>query len=206
MDVQSWLLRGLYLRATDHPHAVHMVSCIIMHLVEAVGIHQEATSEALHPADGDHFHDAEVRRRTFWVARMLNTWVSFEYGRTRVNLRGITAQLPTSRDGDYTRDYVDLYSLSSCLDPERDDSKWEYFLRQLEAYEARHDGIELSRANLGMCGYRRLRLANPNLSSETINRVIKIGLQGLDAARRMTEKGLPWWHVANVRISIDPVN
>lgn len=24
VDVQSWLLRGLYLRATDHPHAVHM--------------------------------------------------------------------------------------------------------------------------------------------------------------------------------------
>ena len=133
---------------------------------------------------------------------MLNTWVSFEYGRTRVTLRGITAELPIPRDGDYTTDYINLYSLSCVLDPERSDSKWEEFLRQLEAYEARHDGIELSRANLGMCGYRRLRLANPNISSEIMNRIIKIGLRGLDAARRMAEKGMPWWHVANVPFQV----
>ncbi|KAK3709290.1 hypothetical protein LTR37_011028 [Vermiconidia calcicola] len=202
-DVQSWVLRALYLRSTDHPHAVHMCSCIALHLVEALGLHQEANSSALHPAVGsDQLHDAEIRRRTFWIARMMNTWVSFEYGRTRVALRGITAELPTPRKGDYTTDYINLYSLSCCLDPERDNSKWEEFLRQLENYEARHDGIELSKANLGMCGYRRLRLANPNLSSDTINRIIKIGLNGLEAARRMAEKGMPWWHVANVPFQV----
>lgn len=149
-DVQSWLLRCLYLRATDHPHAVHMSSCIAIHLVEALGLHQESTSPALHPQTGEQSQDVEIRRRTFWIARMLNTWVSFEYGRTRVVLRGITAELPAPKsENDYTIDYVNLYSLSCCLDPERNDSKWEDFLRQLEGFEARHDGIELSRANLG---------------------------------------------------------
>lgn len=134
------------------------------------------------------------------MARMLNSWVSFEYGRTRVALRGITARLPTPKEGDYTADYVDLYSISCCLDPETSDKagQWEEFLEKLDAYQSRHDGIALSKANLGLCGYRRLRLANPNLSSDIINRIINIGLRGLEAARRMAEKGMPWWHVANV--------
>ena len=53
-----------------------------------------------------------------------------------------------------------------------------------------------------MCGYRRLRLANPSLSAETTTRIIKLGLSGLAAARRMVEKSLPWWHVANVPFQV----
>ena len=202
VDAQSWLIRCLYLRATEHPHAVHLASCTLMHIIESLGLHQESTCSTPNVPSADREQDAEIRRRTFWVARMLNTWVCFEYGRTRVHLRGINAELPTPRDGDFTTDYIQLYSLSCCLDPERDDSKWEEFLRQMEAYEARHDGIELSRANLAMCGYRRLRLANPNLSTETMNRIIKLGLSGLAAARRMLEKNMPWWHVANVPFQV----
>ena len=118
LDVQSWLLRGLYLRATDHPHATHMASCVIMHLVEAVGLHQEAASPALHPSEGGQIQDAEIRRRTFWVARMLNTWVSFEYGRTRVNLRGISAQLPTPKDGTLLCRRSVIFALGSLLSRE----------------------------------------------------------------------------------------
>jgi hypothetical protein len=58
--------------------------------------------------------------------------------------------------------------------------------------------MELSRANLGLCAYRRLRLGNPNLPSETINRIVAIGLGGLQAARNLANQGMPWWHVANV--------
>jgi hypothetical protein len=202
LDVQSWLIRCLYLRATEHPHAVHTASAILMHLVESLGLHQEPSSSTNTLTDGDQTQDIEIRRRTFWVARLLNTWVSFEYGRTRVHLRGITAELPKPREGDFTTDYIQLYSLSCCLDPERDESKWEDFLRQMEAYETPHDGILLSKANLTMCGYRRLRLASPTLSAETTNRIIKIGLEGLAAARRMVAKHMPWWHVANVPFQV----
>ncbi|KAK4550176.1 hypothetical protein LTR36_003143 [Oleoguttula mirabilis] len=204
MDVQSWLLRTLYLRTTDHPHAVYMASCTTMHLVESTGIHQESSSTAFHPSANEHLYDPDLRRRAFWIARMLNTWVSFEYGRTRVALRGITCQLPTPREGDYTTDYINLYSLSCCLDPERTNQigQWEDFLKQLESYEVRHDGIELSKANLGLCGYRRIRLANPSLSTEVTNRIINIGLRGLEAAHRLAEQGQPWWHVANVPFQV----
>jgi hypothetical protein len=117
-----------------------------------------------------------------------------------VALRGITARLPTSPEGDYTTEYLQLYSISCYLDPEQSDKagQWEEFLNQLDAYEPKHDGIALSKANLGLCGYRRLRLANPNLSPDVVNKIIKISRDGLGAARRMAEQGMPWWHVANI--------
>lgn len=199
-DVQSWILRSIYLRATGHPHACWMASSITMHLIESCGLQQESTSSIMYPPTNDHMNDLEIRRRTFWIARLLNTWVSFEYGRNRVALRGITCKLPIHREGDFTREYIDLYSISCCLDPDNADkpTQWEEFLRQLEQYDAPHDCMELSRANLGLCAYRRIRLGNPNLPSETINRIIAIGLGGLQAARNQANKSMPWWHVANV--------
>ncbi|KAK5134343.1 hypothetical protein LTR08_006523 [Meristemomyces frigidus] len=204
LDVQSWILRTLYLRSTDHPHAVWMATCTTMHLVEATGIHQDSGSTVLHPSANSHLYNPEIRRRAFWIARMLNTWVSFEYGRARVALRGITSQLPTPTEGDFTTDFINLYSLSCALDPERTNQagQWEDFLKQLEAYEVRHDGIELSKANLGLCGYRRIRLANPTLSTEIMNGIINMGLKGLEAARKMAQRGMPWWHVANVPFQV----
>lgn len=199
-DVQSWILRSIYLRATGHPHACWMASSITMHLIESCGLQQESTSSIMYPPTNDHMNDLEIRRRTFWIARLLNTWVSFEYGRNRVALRGITCKLPIHREGDFTREYIDLYSISCCLDPDNADkpTQWEEFLRQLEQYDAPHDCMELSRANLGLCAYRRIRLGNPNLPAETINRIIAIGLGGLQAARNQANKSMPWWHVANV--------
>ncbi|KAI7471032.1 SNase-domain-containing protein [Hortaea werneckii] len=205
LDVQSWVLRTIHLRMTDHPHAVWIASSTTMHLVESVGIHQESSSSTLHPPANEHMYAPELRRRTFWVARMLNTWVSFEYGRTRVALRGITSELPAfGDDDDFTREYIDLYSLSCCLDPERTNQvgQWEDFLKQLEAYDVKNDVIQLSKANLTLCGYRRLRLANPILSSETITRIINVSLKGLEAARKMAAKARPWWHVANVPFQV----
>lgn len=204
MDVQSWILRTLYLRCTDHPHSVWMATCTTMHLVESTGIFQESSNATLHPHASDHLNDPEIRRRSFWIARMLNTWVSFEYGRTRVQLRGITCQLPTSKEGDYTSDYINLYSLSCALDPDRSSNgaQVEDFVKQLEAYEARHDGIQLSKANLALCSYRRIRLANPNLSNEIASLIINMGLRGLQAAQTMSAQGAPWWHVANVPFQV----
>lgn len=128
-------------------------------------------------------------------------------GRTRVALRGITVSLPVAENAqDFTPDYIDLYSISCALDPEQSESKpgqWEEdYLERLDAYLPKHDGIALSKANLGLCGYRRLRLANPNLSAHVIAKIIKIGLDGLAAARRMAEQGMPWWHVANVPFQV----
>lgn len=199
-DVASWVLRAMYLRSTDHPHATWMATSITMHLIESLGLHQETTKLVIFPAVPDHTNNAELRRRIFWIARMLNSWVSFEYGRTRVALRGITSALPTPWEGDFTTDFIHLYSQSCCLDPDRSDQpeQLEDFLKAMEVEETRHEGIMLSKANLTLCAFRRLRLTNPQLSSETLNRIITIGHRGLEASRKMVRQGQPWWHVANV--------
>ncbi|KAK6403073.1 hypothetical protein LTR95_018995 [Oleoguttula sp. CCFEE 5521] len=201
-DVQSFTLRTIYLRATGHPHACWLASSVAMHLIESCGLHQESSNIALYlPRGNDAKIDPCTQRRTFWLTRMLNTWVSFEYGRTRVALRGITCQLPSYRDGDWTREYLDLYGISISLDPECTSDKpgqWEDFLSQLERYESAHECIELSRTNLGFAAYRRIRLANPNVPNNIINRIINLGLAGLKAATSLAHEGFPWWHVGNI--------
>jgi hypothetical protein len=203
-DVQSWILQSIFLRAADHPHASWMASCTMMHLIESIGLQEEANTSILHPAVSDSHDDPEIRRRTFWVARMINSWISFEYGRNRVAIRGITASFPTSEEGDFTTEYLNLYSISCCLDPEQADKspQWEEFLAQVEAHEASHPAIMLTKANLALCGYRRLRIACPNLSPRAMERIISLGLQGLAAAREMAEKKLCWWHVSNVPFQV----
>nr|OQO24643.1 hypothetical protein B0A51_08729 [Rachicladosporium sp. CCFEE 5018] len=201
-DVQSFTLRTIYLRATGHPHACWLASSVAMHLIESCGLHQELSNSALYlPRGNEAKIDPCTQRRTFWLTRMLNTWVSFEYGRTRVALRGITCQLPLYRDGDWTREYLDLYGISISLDPECTSDKpgqWEDFLSQLERYESAHECIELSRTNLGFAAYRRIRLANPNVPNNIINRIINLGLAGLKAATSLAHEGFPWWHVGNI--------
>jgi hypothetical protein len=203
-DIQSWILQCIFLRAADHPHSSWIASCTTMHLIESIGLQEEVSSSVLHPAVSDSHDDPEIRRRTFWVARMINSWVSFEYGRNRVAVRGITASFPTSEEGDYTTEYLNLYSISCCLDPEQADRspQWEEYLAQVDAHEASHPAIMLSKANLALCGYRRLRIACPNLSPRATERIIQLGLQGLTAARSMAEKKLCWWHVSNVPFQV----
>ncbi|KAF2719970.1 hypothetical protein K431DRAFT_271773 [Polychaeton citri CBS 116435] len=199
-DISSWLLRVLFLRSTDHPHACWMATCTTMHLVESIGLQQENSNLVVYPPHEDHAHDPDVRRRVFWVARMLNSWVSFEYGRTRVSLRGVTCKLPAAKPDDYTTDFIDLYGLSCVLEPDRNSppGQWDDLLRQVESYEARHDAVQLSRANIALTTFRRLRIANPNIPLDTLNRIISILLNGLEAAKNLASKGMPWWHVANI--------
>lgn len=199
-DVQAWILRTIYLRFSGHPHACWLSTSITMHLIESIGLHQESSSVVIYSPACEHPYDPELRRRAFWIARMLNTWVSVDYGRSRVALHGITCKLPTARDGDLSRELLGLYSISCALDPDLLDKpgQWEDFLHQLETFETSHDTMELSKAHLAFCAYRRLRLNNPNLPAHTTNRIISLGLKGLQAARNLAKSRKPWWHVANV--------
>ena len=149
VDVQSWLLRTIYLRLTSHPHAAYMASCTVMHLIEVMGLHHEATDSLLESSTSEHVAVSETKRRTFWVARALNAWISAEYGKSRVTLHHVTIRLPQPRQEDYTAEFIDLYNLSCCLEPEPDQARWEQLLRQLHNYEVKHDAIELFRVRSG---------------------------------------------------------
>lgn len=106
--VAGWILRTLYLRLTSRPHASWVSSCITMHQVEASGLHKEMQTIAVvyPPTNADH-KLAKQRRRLFWIARAMNIFLSFEYGRTRVNYDVVTTKKFAPEAGSFAhRKYI----------------------------------------------------------------------------------------------------
>ncbi|KAL1877318.1 hypothetical protein VTK73DRAFT_8771 [Phialemonium thermophilum] len=201
-DAAAHLLHTIYLRATSSPHAAWMASCTTMHLLEAVGAHQERTSISLLYSDtaDTTSMDQEGRRRLFWISTVLNAWISYEYGRSRIALRGVSCEDPSAEDGNFTVDLVNLYRISELLDPHNLDEPpdLEECLARIERLELSHDALILSRSNLTLTIYRRMRLGSSTFLKDFLDRIIQQGLMGLEAALRMAEASCPWWHVINL--------
>uniref|UniRef100_A0A060SYA8 ARAD1A19470p n=1 Tax=Blastobotrys adeninivorans TaxID=409370 RepID=A0A060SYA8_BLAAD len=212
-DAVGWLLRTLYLRCSISPHAAWMASCIALHIIEATGIHNESASgvtslvcadTATPPSNsaGHRHQEVETKRRIIWIAKLLNTWISFEYGRSRVILRGPSWPLPKpeNRDGDYTSILISLFQISEDLDPNKDipAPDLESSLEELEKYDFEVDALILSQSVLAFTIYRRLQLLGLSVNKTVIDRVINLGRRGLEAARRCIDSNCPWWHVNNV--------
>jgi hypothetical protein len=212
-DAAGWLLRTLYLRCSISPHAAWMASCIALHIIEATGIHQESASgvvslvyadTATPPSNsaGQGQQEVETKRRIIWIARLLNTWISFEYGRSRAILREAPWPLPKpeSRDGDYTSILISLFQISENLDPNKDIPavNLENSLEELEKYDFEVDALILSQSVLAFTIYRRLQLLGLSVNKTAVDRVINLGRRGLEASRRCIDSNCPWWHVNNV--------
>ncbi|KAL1870022.1 hypothetical protein Plec18167_007540 [Paecilomyces lecythidis] len=211
-DAEGWILRTLYLRCSSSPHAAWMTSCITLHIVEAMGLHQGSTTGTVPlvyadtatplPVGVGHERDVETKRRIFWIAKLLNTWISFEYGRSRIILHGESCPLPKVEDGvnDYTSALISLFQLSEGLDPNKHipATVLEDSLKQLESYDFGIDALTLSQSVLAFTIYRRLQLLGSGVKKTVIEYVISLGLRGLKACGRCVDANHPWWHVNNV--------
>lgn len=233
--VTGWVLRAAYLRMTASPHAAWMASCTLMHLIEAAGLHLETSDpevtdllqasppETHGSQDGDIGHqstsDPETRRRLFGMARHLNTWISFDLGRSRVVLHGATALSPTSIPPSRNpaqqapprvprADLFHLLPLSENLDPTgpspQDLPELETALTSVMDLLYSEPSLILVQCNLMLCIYRRLRALNPHgpLSSNLLDRVLALAGRGLRAAREMVASTCPWHQVANVPFQV----
>ena len=191
--VTGWVLRAAYLRMTASPHAAWMASCTLMHLIEAAGLHLETSDpeaanllQASPPEtggsqDGDIGHqstsDPETRRRLFGMARHLNTWISFDLGRSRVVLHGATALSPTTTPPSRKpaqqapprvphAELFHLLPLSENLDPTgpspQDLPELETALTSVLDLLYSEPSLILVQCNLMLCIYRRLRALNPH--------------------------------------------
>lgn len=233
--VTGWVLRAAYLRMTASPHAAWMASCTLMHLIEATGLHIETSDpeaadllqasppETHGSQDGDMEHqgtsDPETRRRLFGMARHLNTWISFDLGRSRVVLHGATALSPTSTPPSRNppqqapprvprADIFHLLPLSEKLDPTgpspQDLPELETALTSVLDIIYSEPSLILVQCNLMLCIYRRLRALNPHgpLSSNLLDRVLALAGRGLRAARGMVASSCPWHQVANVPFQV----
>ncbi|CEL00773.1 hypothetical protein ASPCAL00369 [Aspergillus calidoustus] len=214
-DAEAWVLRTLYLRCNSTPHAAWVASCTTMHIVEAIGLHQAEGSNGLvsstaagSTAAAGGRQAASRTRRLFWIAKLLNTWISFEYGRSRVILQGESpcddaAATKGSPGTDATGDLLVLFQMSEKLDPGSQKvaevADLQGMLHQLASYTFSSDAVILSQAVLAFTIYRRLRLSSPaRLEPTVMNHVLTLGRKGLDACTRCIGKHCPWWHVTYV--------
>lgn len=204
--ITGWVLRVSYLRMTASPHATWMASCLLMHLIEAAGLHMEIlTDTSLSKAhDGEAHCDPELRRRLFWMARHLNVWVSFELGRSRVVLHGANSLPPAPRTDFNATEVFEFLPVSESLDPTKSQD-----LRDLEAALSDVlDGVYvklpliLSQCNLALCIYRRLRAFNSFISAKLLDRVVGLAATALRASRELNASVCPWHQIANVPFQI----
>ncbi|OWO99385.1 transcription factor Cys [Marssonina coronariae] len=191
-NAASWVLRTIYLRSTTQPYTAWITSCTAMLTIDGL--------EMVGESDDESENGIISTRRLFWCASVLNTWVSNEYGRSKVE---VSKPLPAhliSRPGDFTPELLYLYKISERLDPQKPTSAsdFEAGIAELATFKPPVDGLFLSQSNLALALYRRLRFVSSTISDETIRSVITMGNTGLDAVLRLIRLRQPWWHVANV--------
>jgi hypothetical protein len=201
-QVIAWILRTIYLRATTRPHITWLASCTTIHLAEAIGAHHDVSAVLLttslpgEPVITPRHAGIEQIRRAFRLARSLNTIISYEYGRSSVQLTSITCDLRTSYGADdQTFQFIDLTQL---IPPEK--SPPSVVLAVLQQVSTPHaperPHIALSRADICFCLYQRLRTKKKALLGPLIAALIRIGTSALEAARSFISLRHPWWHVS----------
>lgn len=205
--VTAWILRTIYLRSTTRPHASWISSCTTVHIAEATGLHQDiANISIVSPAAPEMgSSESEIRRRIFWVAWSLNKVLSYEYGRSSVDIPNSNVQSIDIEDVGLTYQYVALASMlpEDDLDVHDAESARALYrsLTTINALETDSNEITLMKADLAFCIYRRLRLsqgASAGISSGAASLVIQIGLDALPASSDLAAQHLPWWTVISV--------
>ncbi|KAL2006530.1 hypothetical protein VTN00DRAFT_9198 [Thermoascus crustaceus] len=200
-QVAAWILRTIYIRATTRPHMAWLCSCITMHLVEATGLHREtegvvlATDRKTGPAQ----ETSAIRERVAQVARCLNVVISYDYGRSIVDIGPMFQKQVEPRPGDFTHQLCGLVRAVPLDDMNQDTVTRRADLIQgldnLIATPTDHDFLTLVRTELCFCIYRRLRLLDQCLRQEQLEKVISVGTSALPAARRLIAQNHPWWNV-----------
>ena len=219
------VLRTIYLRATTRPHVSWLSSCTAFHCAEATGLHREIdhgvtlTSDQVSPEDstnkappndflesknhpcGRSRSGNDVTRRLFWVTWALNRIISYEYGRSWVQLNGVTTKLPHQEDGDYTYWFIQLIHIIPTIQAHQHSpagartSTAEILLKalaRLDEIPDSHPFLALSKTDIATSIYRRLRLLSISPPSLT-TRIISLGTASLQASMELIENRHFWW-------------
>lgn len=199
ISVTAWLLRVVYLRIAGTHHVAWMAGCILMHMIEAAGLHFEPSEESVLQSPGEKV-DPQIRRRLLAVAQYLNTWLAFDMGRSRITLCNATTILPEKKPGDYTVELVGLLPYSSQLDPEKspEAADLESALSAVLARVHTSSTSVLAQSNLALCLCRRLQSMNAVFSSAMLDQILSLTSRGVAAAQAILDDRAPWHQMANV--------
>lgn len=198
-QISAWVLRTIYLRATARPHVAWLASCLTIHLSEAIGLHHEIDREDLALTNNVPLKRttevSEHTRRLFWSAWSINTILSYDYGRSSVTLNRITCKPVKETDGNYT---VNLVALAQLVPQESVNANVTQLLQALAAVHESPDAhpfLSLTKADICLSFYRRLRLLNHILDKSVVSQIIDIGNTALAAAYALVKIDQAWWNV-----------
>lgn len=203
-NITAWLLRVIYLRLAGTHYPAWMASCTVLHMLEAAGMTTEDPDETALRPDTQETSNAEVNRRLLAVSQHLNTWMSYDMGLSRVALSGVTCALPSKRAGEVTTELMELLPFTIQLDPEKTQaaSELESALQIVLDRAHTHATSVLAQCNLALCLCRRLRSMEISLSDTTIQRILVVTANGIQAARELLIDRAPWHHMAYVPFQI----
>ncbi|CEI41118.1 unnamed protein product [Fusarium venenatum] len=201
--VTGWLLRVIYLRTAETPHMAWMASSILMHMLEAAGLHCEPSEESVFQVAEEKV-DSELRRRLFAVSVHLNIWISFDMGRSRTMLCNSTLEMPSTREGDYTPELMELLPYSTDLDPHKthDAAELEASLSVVLNRVHSVPPSVMAQCNLTLCLCRRLQSMNTSFTGKTLEQILSITQKGIEAAQAIIDARAPWHQMANVPFQI----
>lgn len=201
--ISGWTLRLSYMRLTASPHAAWMASCSLLHLIEASGLHLDPSSRPVLIKPPQDVND-DIRRRLVGFVQYINTWTSFDLGRSRIILHGASYNVPAIREGDYTAEMLNLLPLSESLDPHKsvDSNQLTAMLTTIMENNRTEQPSVLSQCNLILCIFRRLRALHSTVSVDLMSRILTLITKSLACARDLADANCPWSHVANVPFQI----
>ncbi|KAJ5695170.1 hypothetical protein N7536_005582 [Penicillium majusculum] len=207
----AWGMRLFYLRATTRPSSAWVASCTLMHHCEVVGLHKEeniqrmasvasAASAASATALG---YTADRLRRIFWILWAAHQILSYECDRSAVIFTTVTTQAIIATPGSVADQFVQIIQIiPSPNSPFQLDSRplspREELCERLTALSKlhfTHPFLVATKADLAFCFYRRIYQFKAGITDETIQVVIDIGRDGLDAAEQLASQGRLLWNV-----------
>ncbi|EHK42752.1 uncharacterized protein TrAtP1_002162 [Trichoderma atroviride] len=198
-QVNAWILRTLYLRATTRPHLTWLASCNVMHLVEAVGLHRDIDSDLVTQTVEAPAVEDEGHKRTFWIAWSVNTLIAYEYGRSKIHFDGVESRLvPFADDSDaglQVRMARALPNEGSGGDVVSVSRSLENAIFKLSELGDIKGFPALTRGDICFCLYRRLRLLKISVSRDTVSHILTIGHTAVEAASEFAQREIPWWNV-----------
>lgn len=196
--VVGWLLRTIYLRATSSPQATWMACCTLMHMIETTKLHLELSdSWILADSVGRSQCGPELRRRIYWVSQLFNTWVSSDCGKSEVELRGASSNLPGPS---WTKEQQELCRMSYALGQtfEFDATEIDAEMARLCALNPDQPMLRLLQCNIGLCFFRRLRALGQTMADTSLDLLLDLAKVSLRAVDGLIRVSCPWWHVINI--------
>lgn len=204
-SVSALLLRVVYLRIAGTHYAAWSASSSTMHMIDAAGLHLEEDQTALMPA-ADDVVGVERRRRIVSVAQHLNIWMSFDMGLSCVALPSLPMTAPAAREGDATRQLMELLPFTMELSPARKPSVADLENALFAVLD--RDRIHtlpsslLAQCNLTLCLCRRLRSMDVPLADPVLQQVLIVTSKGIQAAQDLLLAQAPWHHMGYVPFQI----